>query len=532
MNMAIAKIFATDRGGERNVLGTAFAISSELGLTAYHCIGDRVGAQVKERRVRLSFVNGESLDAEYADGDPEADFALLRFLSPLPETSTRIPIALDAFANARFRCPGYPAGVPRPSIVTITGSVSEPDAGLESARVLQLFADQSAAGLSLHGMSGAPILVGMPEAAIGLVRWNPQRQDDRALAVGGMVYACPIKTIVERCPELGPTVVEVSPPLEQQLNLVLRQLEIKTVADAFTRSVAKDDDRRRVATVITRMERLLREAGQEASAENYYKLGMLHTAVGQLKEAEASLIAATTTDPEMGKAYLGLATAYQVQANEMIRSQKPALAEELLKKSEENYRTAFQYGFEDPMLQNQLGYTYKEFALWHASKFEEHLENALKNFRMALGANDNDPSAHNGIGNVYALRKDYDNAIIESRRAIEIAPQYLYALFDLCLAYYGKATASRNVVVRAESLNVDASQFLQAFFAQQIAVYAEALRGFLETYTKIADLDQQRDSGRLPPGAQQNLDDIFGWVIRQTEAVGKLTSLVHNEPEQ
>jgi tetratricopeptide (TPR) repeat protein len=291
--------------------------------------------------------------------------------------------------------------------VTITGNVSEPDTALDGAPVLQLYADQSAAGLSLHGMSGAPILVGTSEAeaAIGLVRWNPPRESDRSLAVGGILYACPIKAVIERRPELGQNLVEVSPPLEHQLHLVLRQLGITTVADALTRSVTQDDDRRKVATLIRQAEDRLKQAGQEANSENYFALGLLYATMGQLKEAEASLLAAITANPQMGKAYLGLATTYQLQANEMIRAGKYEYAEEPLKKSDEYRKMAFQYGFEDPMLQNQLGYVHKEFAQWYRSKVEEHLNSALINFKMVLGVDENDASAHNGIGNVGIVSK-------------------------------------------------------------------------------------------------------------------------------
>ena len=66
--------------------------------------------------------------------------------------------------------------------------------------------------LALKGYSGAPVLVRdrQQEAAAGLIRWNPVRFGELA-AVGGMVFACPVRSIVES-PGLQ--------PFRAQLNLV------------------------------------------------------------------------------------------------------------------------------------------------------------------------------------------------------------------------------------------------------------------------------------------------------------------------
>jgi hypothetical protein len=128
------------------------------------------------------------------------------------------------------------------------------------------------------------------------------------------------------------------------------------------------------------------------------------------------------------------------------------------------------------------------------------------------------------------MRREYDNAISESRRATEIDPKYTYALFDLCLAYYWKAVVSQLVAVRAEALQGDAAQFFQNFFAQHVAVHAEALQGFVETYHKICEIEIEEDSSvqNLPPAALQNLHEMLQWVLQQITVVGGLASLLQS----
>ncbi|MBI4319940.1 MAG: trypsin-like peptidase domain-containing protein [Chloroflexi bacterium] len=176
MTRAIAKVFSSV--GD-TFLGTAFAISQTQGLTAFHCIGKRKTGEVQQQEVRLKFADGRKLGARYGGGDYVADFALFIFLETLPDGLTPIPVAEDAFYCERFHSPGYPMGMAQVGMVTVTGDVAEPEAVFEGVPAIQLFCREEAAGLSLRGLSGAPVLVtaGQVEAAVGLVRWNPPRQD-------------------------------------------------------------------------------------------------------------------------------------------------------------------------------------------------------------------------------------------------------------------------------------------------------------------------------------------------------------------
>ena len=120
MNVGIARIFDAVK---KTIRGTAFAISPELGLTAFHCIGKRNNGEITSPRMRLLFLGGASVEAEYLDGEPQADFAVLRFRSQLPAGLRTIPLTLDVMAFVRFRCTGYPAHKQRADIMSIHGDV-------------------------------------------------------------------------------------------------------------------------------------------------------------------------------------------------------------------------------------------------------------------------------------------------------------------------------------------------------------------------------------------------------------------------
>ena len=71
---------------------------------------------------------------------------------------------------------------------------------------IQLSSSEAAAGLLLGGCSGAPVLVGRPERAAGLIRWNPVRDNDPQAPVEGIVFACPASSMVKCSDALAPYV--------------------------------------------------------------------------------------------------------------------------------------------------------------------------------------------------------------------------------------------------------------------------------------------------------------------------------------
>jgi hypothetical protein len=202
MGQAVAKVLSP-AGAFR---GTAFAISRDLALTAFHCIGDRVSGKISLPKVSLKFLDGTTRTASFHSGDHRLDFALLKLKSSLPNALEPIPIATEVEPGESFRCMGFPVAVRGPKYVTIGGKVRDPAGSLfEGVPAIQLYSEEAAASaaLELPGMSGAPVLVGRnPEVVVGIIRWNPQRPDGTAQAQGGMVFACPIKNVLEELPAL------------------------------------------------------------------------------------------------------------------------------------------------------------------------------------------------------------------------------------------------------------------------------------------------------------------------------------------
>lgn len=107
---------------------------------------------------------------------------------------------------ASFFARGYPpyARAQGVDFMAITGYVADLNGSIEGgACAIQLFSDQGAAEMSLNGYSGAPVILKNEGAAIGIVRWNPTRDDNADMPLGGTFYACPIGLALSYGKELG-----------------------------------------------------------------------------------------------------------------------------------------------------------------------------------------------------------------------------------------------------------------------------------------------------------------------------------------
>ena len=193
MTLAIGKLMDPETGAK---LGTVFAVTGRLALTAFHCVEDR-----ESGRVRCEWPGAIS-HAVVEDGDRENDVALLRLDAELPQKLDPVRLATDVTEHARFSAPGNPAAVGGASLFAISGEVTWLEGALGGVSVMQLASPESAAELSLHGMSGTPVLVGQPLRAVGVIRWNSPRHDRPELAAGGAAFATPAATVLRRWPQL------------------------------------------------------------------------------------------------------------------------------------------------------------------------------------------------------------------------------------------------------------------------------------------------------------------------------------------
>ena len=223
MRWAVGRLLEDPSDDPSAPLGTAFFVTSTYAVTAFHCVADRHSGEVLYSEPVVLFDDGFMARTQFYDGDPGADFAILA-AEPIPTSLTPLHLTLEAKVHDRYRCIGYP-DVPGPASYVVSGLVRDSDARLFDARVpaLQLYAEEAAAGLSLHGLSGAPVLIGNPESAAAVIRWNPESDASLGIAVGGTVYATPFQAIVDRLPELKQQVRARQPLLRDSLNSVFQR---------------------------------------------------------------------------------------------------------------------------------------------------------------------------------------------------------------------------------------------------------------------------------------------------------------------
>jgi hypothetical protein len=196
------------------VSGTAFAVSQRFALTAFHCVGDRDTGLVTSTNVVVRLSEDKSFTAVVDDCDPRNDIAALRITSALPDgyDIVRIGRTFADLWKRQFSAIGYPAGRAfAHDAVTIGGRIENLEASiLGGVPAIQLFADQAAAGRSLPGYSGAPVIVAMQswlgpeEVAVGLIRWAQLNADGSGRAIGGDAFAAPLGETVERWADIRP----------------------------------------------------------------------------------------------------------------------------------------------------------------------------------------------------------------------------------------------------------------------------------------------------------------------------------------
>lgn len=202
MTLAVGRLSAAGSGEQ---LGSVFAVTRRLALTAFHCVYDDAESDVI-RRVRCAWRHGTS-DAVVEAWDENEDVALLRLSRILPDPLDPVPLTGDVAVHDPFVAPGAPVAMAELHLAAVSGRVIWPDAPMRhGASGISLVCWQAMAGLSLHGLSGAPVLTGNMEKAVGVIRWNLPQDENQELARGAEVYAAPAGRILERWPELNPTV--------------------------------------------------------------------------------------------------------------------------------------------------------------------------------------------------------------------------------------------------------------------------------------------------------------------------------------
>ncbi|KAB8183913.1 N-6 DNA methylase [Nonomuraea phyllanthi] len=207
MSLAVGRLYDTVSDQE---LGTVFAVTKSLALTAFHCVGNRHTGKVEVQRLMCVWGTAETM-ATVSDADHINDVALLALTQALPSSLDPISLSVDIHEHEQYVAPGAPKAVKGAFLYAASGAIVWRASRLDDgAEALQLSCRDSTAGLSLHGLSGAPVLVGHPMRAAGLIMRNQPRDDRPDLATGATIYAAPAHRILAKWPQLHDHPVDIS----------------------------------------------------------------------------------------------------------------------------------------------------------------------------------------------------------------------------------------------------------------------------------------------------------------------------------
>lgn len=204
--LAIAELLSNERfPRDRSRLGTAFAVSKYLAITAYHCLKGEDGGPMR-RNVMLSWMGGPLIsNAEFVSGDEILDYALLEIRPRIMDAYDLRPLHVSRrWLPDNFECKieGFPK-----SLRTVApfhrafGNVYKHDSNFSAGTpAVQLRCQEVGDGFDISGMSGAPVIVGS-DLALGLILASPSVPGDRnSVMPGGIVFACSIAVIAEQRP--------------------------------------------------------------------------------------------------------------------------------------------------------------------------------------------------------------------------------------------------------------------------------------------------------------------------------------------
>lgn len=132
----------------------------------------------------------------------------------------------------------------------------------------------------------------------------------------------------------------------------------------------------------------------------------------------------------------------QVRAVELIMEGRIEQARENVEEAQALLGRVLEETPTDVTIRILQGYIFKTKAqVLHAAGEDDrpYIELGEKTFKLVLENPPANPAAltraTNGLGNMYHLKREYDKAILNYKRAIEISPDYAYAWHDLFLAY-------------------------------------------------------------------------------------------------
>jgi tetratricopeptide (TPR) repeat protein len=140
---------------------------------------------------------------------------------------------------------------------------------------------------------------------------------------------------------------------------------------------------------------------------------------------------------------------------------------------------------------------------------------ALIAIKRAQDADPLSPLVNSGAGWMYYLMREYDTAIAECQKCVEVDPTFLVGLYVMAMAYTrkGEYELAMPLIMRATDLSGRAPFYL-GLLGQ---IYAETGRA-AEVERILAELDARRATGYVPPhcyvyihASRGDRDQAFAW---------------------
>lgn len=217
-------------------LRSAFAISGQHVLSAWHCVSDqpdgpwwwRVWVDGAVRYVPVALVNHDvPFDVAVLGVDETRldDAGLTSEDAAGLLAAVTVPLAVELSLQDEVQVKGYPANASSAHHDTITGRVVDLRSQQPGVAALKLGSPALEAidPLNPRGMSGGPVLRVTtdgdgPHPAVGLVRSVPRgrlqdTEGNPITALGGSVFATRIEDVASVLPEVGDALVAVVPPV-------------------------------------------------------------------------------------------------------------------------------------------------------------------------------------------------------------------------------------------------------------------------------------------------------------------------------
>jgi len=265
------------------------------------------------------------------------------------------------------------------------------------------------------------------------------------------------------------------------------------VANALRVSATLVDDHKRRGDLIAVIKKAIADAGGKAGLDELYDLAILFIISNRGELAEACLLELQHEDPDRREAPSALSQLYQRRAHEYILQRNFGFAEDVLDKAAEYAKAVRDDADVDSDV--RLGYVFKELgqAYMAASRRLEAakpLQSARKLFAGVNAVAPDNVSAWNGLGSVDIVEGNYAEGVKNIQKAVELAPTYVEAWYDLAQANYA----------------------LYREDPEKQAGLKRLLDG-LGAYKRVKELKLE---GRpLPPEAEKHLDAMFEPIVRQ-----------------